>query len=207
MQTEIYLIRHGVTRWNREKRIQGHRDEPLSPEGGEQAARLGTYLEEIAFEAVYASDLSRAIQTAEQITRSREMEVRTLSAIRERNLGEWEGLRIEEVKERYPDEWETVWHRGGRYGVEKAEETRKRMMAALEELVETHPGERIAVVSHGGSINAVLEVISGGVHGPGRTRIRNTAISRLIHHPERGWRVEEVNRAEHLEPEGVRSGS
>lgn len=199
METHIYLIRHGETKWNREKRVQGHRDMPLSPEGVEQARRLAEYIKDWRFDAVYASDLSRALQTAEWLGRDRGLEVTACSEIRERFFGEWEGLPIEEVKRNHPDEWEAIWHRGGRYGVENAEETQQRMMSWLEGILERHHGQRVAVVSHGGSINAVLEQVSRGEYGPGRTRIRNTAVSHLIHHRHQGWRVVDVNRDDHLQ--------
>ncbi|PTM59935.1 histidine phosphatase family protein [Desmospora activa] len=199
METHIYLIRHGETRWNREKRVQGHHDEPLSPEGVEQAQRLAKHMKEWPLDAVYASDLSRAIQTAEMLGRDRGLEVKPCPEIRERFFGEWEGLPIEEVKRNHPDEWEEVWYRGGCYGVEKAEDAQRRMMTWLEELLERHRGQRVAVVSHGGSINAVLDKVSRGEHGPGRTRIRNTAVSHLLHHREEGWRVVTVNQDDHLQ--------
>lgn len=172
---------------------------PLSPEGVEQARRLAEHVKDWPLDALYASDLSRAIQTAEWLGRDRDLKVNTSSEIRERFFGEWEGLPIEEVKRRHPQKWLSIWHQGGQYGVEKAEETRRRMMSWLTTLLERHSGQRVAVVSHGGSINVVLEQVSGGVYGPGRTRIGNTAVSHLIHHKEEGWRVSAVNRDDHLQ--------
>lgn len=205
METTIYLIRHGETLWNRERRIQGHRDVPLSEAGLEQARRLGKHLRGIHFHGVYASDLQRAVQTAEQVAAGRNLSVHTLPSLRERHLGEWEGLSFESLKKHYPEDWQRVWNQGGKYGVEPTENIRVRMMAALDGICREHPGKRAAVVSHGGSINIVLESVSDGRYGPGRTRIGNTAVSILVYHPESGWRVEEVNRGEHLESERARS--
>ncbi|MFD1428440.1 putative phosphoglycerate mutase/uncharacterized phosphatase [Kroppenstedtia sanguinis] len=204
METTIYLIRHGETQWNRERRIQGHRDIPLSEVGLEQARRLGKHLRGIHFHGVYASDLQRAVQTAEQVAAGRNMSVHTLPSLRERHLGEWEGLSFESLKERYPVDWQRVWNQGGEYGVESTESIRVRVRKALDEICREHPGERVAVVSHGGSINTMLESISDGRYGPGRTQIRNTAVSILIYHPESGWRVERVNCGGHLESEETR---
>jgi probable phosphoglycerate mutase len=198
LETHIYLIRHGETLWNREKRVQGHHDTPLSAEGIEQARRLAKYIKEWPLDAIYASDLSRAVQTAQWLGRDRGLEVKTSPEIRERYFGEWEGLPIEEVKRRHPDKWLSIWYRGGEYGVERAAETRQRMLAWLEGIVGIHCGQKVAAVSHGGSINAILEHLSQGVYGPGRTRIRNTAVSHLIHRSETGWEVFAVNRDDHL---------
>jgi broad specificity phosphatase PhoE len=201
METTIYLIRHGETLWNRERRIQGHQDVPLSETGLEQARRLGKYLRGIHFHGMYASDLQRAVQTAEEVIAGRNLSVHTFPSLRERYLGEWEGLSFESLKKQYPEDWQTVWNRGGKYGVEPTEEIRARMMAALGGICREHPGQRVAVVSHGRSINTVLEAVSDGRYGPGRNRIGNTAVSILVYHPESRWRVEEVNRGEHLESE------
>ncbi|MFC4076987.1 histidine phosphatase family protein [Salinithrix halophila] len=199
METHIYLIRHGETAWNKEKRVQGHKDMPLSSAGEEQARRLGQRFSKQEISAVYSSDLTRAVQTAEYVAGDRTLIVGRMVEFRERYMGDWEGLLIAEVKKRHPGEWEEVWHRGGKYGVESTEEVKDRMIAKLQRLIVRHPGERIVVVSHGGAINGVLEEVSEGVHGPGRTRIRNTAVSHLVFQPKHGWHVKQVNCAAHLE--------
>lgn len=198
METEVYLIRHGETRWNRERRVQGHWDEPLSPQGKEQARRLGEFLRDIPFDVIYSSDLARAAQTAACVAADRGLDVHQLPSLRERNLGEWEGLLIDEVIQRHPEHWRTIWHQGGQYGVEKVEETTRRMTDTLGKLVRHHPDQRIAVVSHGGSINAFLAVASDGQYGPGRSRIGNTGICRLRYSDTEGWQVEAINQVDHL---------
>ncbi|SMO60518.1 histidine phosphatase family protein [Melghirimyces algeriensis] len=203
METEIFLIRHGQTHWNKIKRVQGHQDEPLSPEGMEQARLLGKFLRSVTFHAIYSSDLKRAVQTAEQVATGRDLSIHTSSSLRERCMGEWEGRMLEEVKEKHSDDWSTVWYMGGKYGVEAAEKIRARMLATLDHIVREHTGRRVAVISHGGSINTVLQAISGGLYGPGRNRIQNTSVSHLVHHSDTGWRVEKVNDVAHLRSEGT----
>ncbi|WP_169713580.1 histidine phosphatase family protein [Paludifilum halophilum] len=199
METVIYLIRHGETVWNRERRVQGHQNLDLSKEGMKQARRLGDYLRDWNIDAVYSSDLKRACRTAESVARPKGLEVQPLVQLRERNLGEWEGLKLAEVERRYPGDWKEIWNRGGKYGIEKAENTQRRMMDQIQRLAEKHLSQTIVVVSHGGSINAVLEAVSGGIYGPGKSRIRNTGISRLVYHSEKGWRVERVSITGHLD--------
>ena len=103
METHVYLVRHGETAWNRERRFQGHQDVPLSPAGLFQAERLAQRLKSETFDAVYSSDLKRAVQTAEIVARELALPVVTLKGLRERSMGEWEGLTQEEVAARFPD--------------------------------------------------------------------------------------------------------
>ena len=161
METAIYLIRHGETLWNRERRIQGHQDVPLSATGLGKLA-VWEVSEGNPLSRMYASDLQRAVQTAEEAIAGRNLSVHTFPSLRERYLGEWEGLSFESLKKQYPEDWQTVWNRGGKYGVEPTEEIRARMMAALGGICREHPGQRVAVVSHGRSINTVLEAVSDG---------------------------------------------
>mgnify|MGYP001347245172 CR=1 FL=1 len=197
METHVYLVRHGETDWNRERRFQGHRDIPLSAAGLIQAERLAQSLKSEVFEAIYSSDLRRALQTAEIIAKEHDLPVKTLKKLRERTVGEWEGLSQEEVAARYPDWRQRIAK--GLHGAESLVELQKRMTDQLEELVRLHRGGRILVVSHGGSINAVLAKVSEGQYGTGTTRLKNTSLTHLVFdHEKEYWRVEKVNITEHL---------
>lgn len=197
METHVYLVRHGETAWNRERRFQGHQDIPLSPAGLSQAERLAQSLRSEAFDAIYSSDLQRAVQTAEIIAREQSLPVVTLKGLRERFMGEWEGLTREEVAARFPDWPQRIAE--GKHGTESLSALQERMMNQLEHLVRLHRGGRILAVSHGGSINAVLARVSRGRYGPGMTRLENTSLTHLVYdHQLNHWRVEKVNITEHL---------
>src|SRR5438128_3613702 len=103
--SRLILIRHGQSTWNRERRIQGQMDPPLSAEGRRQAERVGARLAGRAFAAHYASDLKRAFETAELVGAAVGVSPAPMPALREIFLGEWEGLRTEEIAERYPAAW------------------------------------------------------------------------------------------------------
>ena len=92
MATRLWLVRHGQTDWNLEGRIQGHTQTELNAAGLEQAQRLARYFAGRSFAAVYASDLRRAVQTAEPIAGVLRLEVHTTPLLRERDLGPYEGL-------------------------------------------------------------------------------------------------------------------
>jgi 2,3-bisphosphoglycerate-dependent phosphoglycerate mutase len=198
METQVYLIRHGETMWNRQKRIQGHRNIPLSQEGVRQAEKLAAAMKDTSLDAIYSSDLDRAVQTARFIAEGKGLSVTQIPELRERHFGQWEGCTLDEIQEQYPLQWREVWQKGGAYDIEPFEHTRNRMLNQVQQLVERHPGGTIAVVSHGGSINAVLDVLTEGEYGPGKHRLGNTSVTRLAYHPKRGWSVIQVNCTAHL---------
>ena len=105
MKTQLLLIRHGETAWNAEHRIQGQLDIPLSPQGMLQAAQLAEFLADEPVSAIYSSELSRAWLTAAPLASRLELEVIAEPRLRERSFGIFEGLTLDEIAERHPDEF------------------------------------------------------------------------------------------------------
>src|SRR3712207_2914672 len=107
-QTLIYLVRHGQTTWNIERRFQGQLDVPLSEEGLRQAEAVASWLvrQRVRFGAVYSSDLLRAKQTAEAIGRRLGLEAEPVRALREIHVGDWQGMLSTEIERRYPGDLE-----------------------------------------------------------------------------------------------------
>lgn len=158
----IYIVRHGVTAWNREMRMQGHTDVALHEDGRAQAERLATRLAASSYppEYIYSSDLSRARETAEAIARPLNLTVQTSEALRETCLGEWEGLTREEIELRGDAELLANYlrdsHRFRPPGAETLESVWKRMNGVLDAIRRDHNSGNIAVVGHGGSLRALL---------------------------------------------------
>lgn len=151
--TELYLVRHGETDWNRARRIQGASDVPLNGTGREQASMAGSLLALRSFDAVYSSPLSRARETAEIIAAELGLpEPKTVGALTERDYGEAEGLTWEEIERRFPEGVAVP-------GRETREAVAWRVVPALLALAATHPGAALVVVSHGGAIRSVLEAV------------------------------------------------
>jgi broad specificity phosphatase PhoE len=200
MQTHVYLVRHGVTEWNEEKRYQGHQNVPLSELGRQQAELVAAHLANESFAAIYSSDLERAHETARLIAAKHQLPVTCHPEFRERHGGDWEGFTVDEVKRMYPD-WEMVRLTGGVYGVEPTEAVRERFVRKCEELVRKHRGERILIVAHGMCITAALGVLTQGEIDFGKTRLSNTAITHLTHHEQGGWKLHSFNQTPHLEGE------
>lgn len=154
--TTILLARHAESDWNRERRWQGHADRLLTDLGREQAAALVERLAPVALAAVYASDLRRASETARPVAVARGLPLRTRADLREVDVGSWSGLTREQVEERYPDGVRR-WLEGGKGwdGGESYEQMAARVVRAVREIADAHPGETVLVVSHGGSVRAV----------------------------------------------------
>ena len=145
--TTLLLARHGETDWNRELRVQGTSDTALNELGRSQAAELARQLEGAGIDVIYASDLSRARETAEIVAAVTGHAVQLDPALRERDFGSWEGLTRGEIDARFADHEQ---HDGETY-----EEVRARVLAAANRIVAEHPGETVLVVSHGGALNAL----------------------------------------------------
>jgi uncharacterized phosphatase len=159
----LYLVRHGETDWNLQRRIQGSTDVPLNDLGRAQAKRAGQLLAGRSWDAVVASPLSRAFDTASIIAAEVGLPTPTTDArLVERAYGDAEGLEISEVDRRYPGET----HVPGREG---REEVAARALDALIEIGEANPGKAVIVVSHGGLIRSVLHAVDPGTKHPAIT--------------------------------------
>jgi 2,3-bisphosphoglycerate-dependent phosphoglycerate mutase len=158
--TELLLVRHGETDWNRDRRIQGHTDIPLNAAGLEQAQALAERLAETRLDAVYASDLARARDTAQTVADRHGIEVQVDGDLREKNFGSWEGLTDTEIGQRFPDAVRGRWGDG-----ETTEQMAERAVAAVGRIRARHNGERVLVVTHGGTLRAILGHLEVE-HGP-----------------------------------------
>lgn len=172
MGTVLYLIRHGRTIGGQEKRYKGHLDVPLSEEGESQIRSVATRIsEELArggdvqpapgetLDAVYCSDLSRAVRSAEIIAEQFRLSPIQVAELRERSFGLWEGMSFDEIQAAYPEEF-GAWVRDpfsfSPLGGESTDSVRERVMPAVERIAGRHEGGRVAVVSHGGVTRVIL---------------------------------------------------
>ena len=160
--TTILIVRHGQTDWNRDQRWQGHADPPLNELGRGQASGLAAELGGVPLDAVYASDLRRASETAEIVAGTKGLSVVTDPALREIDVGEWSGLTTDEIKARFPAGWER--HSSGGDGWEHGEPhaaMSDRIVIAVAGIAAQHPDGQVLCVLHGGVIRALLARASG----------------------------------------------
>ncbi len=168
----LYLVRHGETDWNRERRIQGSTDIPLNSTGRAQAAVAGSLLARREWDAIYASPLSRAFETAGIIAGQLGLpEPVAVSAVVERNYGAVEGMTATQIDAMFPHDAEVP-------GRETREAVVGRVLPALLEIAERHHAQSVIVVSHGGVIRSILNAVDPtGQHGV----ISNGSIHSLRH--------------------------
>jgi probable phosphoglycerate mutase len=167
--TTILLARHGETDWNREGRFQGFADPPLNDTGRAQGAGLAAELVDVELAAVYSSPLRRAFETAEFLAAPHRLAPIALEALREVDVGSWQGLTREEVEARFPEQFARWLDYGqGWQDGEGYDEMARRVVAALLQLAATHDGERILVVTHGGPIRAAFAFADGSSYADAR---------------------------------------
>lgn len=149
----LYLVRHGETDWNRQRRIQGSTDIPLNDTGRQQAHSTAGLLGRRRWDAVFSSPLSRAFETASIIATELGLPDPTpVDALVERSYGQAEGFTDRELDRLFPGDTPVP-------GREPREDVTARVLPALLGLASSCPGERVVVVSHGGVIRAVLGAI------------------------------------------------
>lgn len=157
--TWLYLIRHGEVEGAVEGRFFGHTDVALSAAGLLQVEALARQLGAEPIDAVYASDLTRARQSARPLAQSRGVAPVTVPALREMAMGRWEGLTFREIREREPDalrEWLANLTTFPFPDGENLEHLRARVLPAVAEILARHAGGRVAVVAHGGPNRVIL---------------------------------------------------
>ncbi len=159
--TEMWLVRHGQTDWNLRGIYQGQSDIPLNETGIAQARGLAAALNGTHFDAIYSSDLGRAVHTASLIGEVMGLAVNTDARLREINQGVWEGQTIEAVREKYRPDFSP----NPKYistprarGAESLEQVIRRMVAAANEYYQRHNGGRVLLSTHGLSSAALYAV-------------------------------------------------
>ena len=181
--TKWLLVRHGATDWNRQLRIQGHSNVFLNMEGRDQARKLGRRLSEFKINAVYASDLSRASETADILTCDSSTPVHLLSNLREQTFGKWEGLKSDQIGTYIPalhgqtrTKTSSITPPGG----ENLIQVRDRLAVAVDYFKKCHTTGSILIVAHGGSISVLMTYLMDlDLSEAGRFRTDNCSLSIL----------------------------
>ena len=182
--TELLFIRHGETDWNLQHRFQGQIDVPLNGTGVAQAARLAARLAGDVHDALFASDLLRARETAQPLAAAWRLSPAWLPGLREQHFGMLEGLDAPTIIERHPEIWARWLEHRGDYalpgGGESLRQFHARVMGTVRELGAAHGGKRVALVTHGGVLDMLWRSAHGlPVEGLRRCEIPNTGLNRL----------------------------
>ena len=162
--TRVFLIRHGATTLTVEDRFAGSTDVPLSDEGRQQAGRLAARLAGETISAVYASDMSRTMETAGILAEPHRQQVQPRPGLREISHGHWEQMTRHEVEKVYPQEafeWERDPFTFAPTGGESGLMVTARALPCLIEIVRAHAGRNVIVVSHKATIRLLLSSLLG----------------------------------------------
>lgn len=208
--THILAIRHGETAWNVDTRIQGQIDIPLNDNGRWQAQRLSQALAGERVDAIYASDLQRAHETASHLAEVVGLDVRLDRGLRERAFGRFEGMTQTEIEGTWPDDarrWRQREPDFGPEGGERLTEFYERCVTTVQRLALEHPGQTIVLVAHGGVLDCLYRAATRiDLQAPRTWKVANASINRLLHTTEGlnliGWAD-----TQHLEQAGLDESS
>jgi broad specificity phosphatase PhoE len=198
MSVQILLVRHGATDWNLQGRCQGATDRELNPVGVRQAEAIADALTQESIHAIYSSDLKRAQQTAELISRPHNLSVGIEQDIRELDHGALEGLTFNEIKESYPDfiqRWRAEPAEIQVPGGERLIDVAERAWNGLNRIVERHPAaEKIVIVSHNFPILGIVCRVTGTHLNHYRSfHVDPCGVTRLSRNGHDDWRITHVN--------------
>jgi len=203
--TTFLLLRHGETLWNRDGRLQGWQDSPLSEAGRAQAGALAARAAGERVDAIVASDLGRTRETAAPIAARLGLVLRLDAGLRERCYGEFEGMTWAEIERARPQDYHRLAARDPEYvvpGGESGVQFRDRIVAALEHLARVHAGATVAVVTHGGVLGIVYRYAKDiALEMPRMFSVPNAAVNR-VRIGGRRWAIEAWADTGHL-PEGA----
>lgn len=204
---QVYLVRHGETQWNAERRIQGQSDSPLTAKGEQQARQVAERAKALGITHVIASDLGRTQRTAEIIADVCGCEITLDARLRELDMGVLEKRPIESLTEE-EEQWRRQLVNGTSDGRipegESMQELSDRMHAALATCLELPEGSRPLLVSHGMALGCLVSTILGlPAWAERRLRLRNCSISRIDYQQSpwlaSGWVVETAGDVSHLD--------
>jgi phosphoserine phosphatase len=199
--TKIYLVRHGQTDWNKELVFRGRKDIPLNELGNMEAQSIAHVLKKEKIDAIYASPLKRAIQTARQTSQILGIKIEPIAEFIDINYGKWEGLTFSEVQNRYKEQY-TLWEKSPEKvrfpGGETLEEARDRSFIAFNSIIKNNPNKSLLIISHR-VINKLLLCAILDIDNSNFWRIRqDTACINVVEFSHEMFILEKMNDTCHL---------
>lgn len=181
--TRICLVRHGLTEYNAQRKLQGSSDIPLNAEGESQAESAREKLKDYDFDAIISSPLIRAYRTAEIINEYHNLEIETMDELKEQYFGPLEGSHIDDIQEKYPD--------GIFPGAESFESLSNRAAKAIKEIEQKYPNKHVLLTAHSRTIKSILSLYSDEIH-MFETKLDNCSLSH-IECIDSNWTVNDYN--------------
>lgn len=191
----IYLMRHGRIEQFRPRRYLGQTDLPLTLPGKRQAWQMHDLLKDIGFVKIFSSPLRRALETAAIVSGRRSWDIETIPALAEISLGTWEGLTVEEVRRRYPGQYEARGADLANYRPPEGEsfaDLAARCLPVLTDLALENPGP-LLVVAHAGVNRVLLSRMQGLPLADLFAIPQDYGCLNIVRLENGEWRVETVN--------------
>jgi len=201
---ELLLVRHALP--IRRESVEGPADPELSEEGRAQAGHLATYLSSEHLDAIYASPMRRARETAEAVASLQPVEVQTCDGVAEYDRLSPHYIPAEELKATNDPRWHAIVRGEWASDVETSDEFRLRVLTSIEELINAHPSQRIAVVCHGGVINSYMCHVLELPHHRGFFYPNYTSINRVAAARGGERSIVTLNESSHLRGTGLPIG-
>jgi len=197
--TRFGLMRHAQTIWNREKRIQGHSDSPLTADGEKQASSWGQILSQFSWDRILASDAGRALATAEIVNAFLKIPLTIDSRLKEQDWGQWVGKTVRQIEAEAPQVLDEQINAGWDFcppGGESRYSVLERSQVSLQEAAEHFPGEILLVVTHEGIVKSLIYHLCGRRFLPGEPAILNSYQLHWLVCPSSGLQIEKINALE-----------
>jgi probable phosphoglycerate mutase len=210
MNTELFVVRHGQTIWNQQRRLQGQMDSPLTQEGLKQAESLAERLASKKIDVIYSSDLGRTMLTARFVSaRMSGMQVYPDVRLRERNFGIFHGLNWEEIMKRYPEEGKNEKSGNADFIIpegESRQQVLERSRDFMDEMLVKHPGKCILAITHGGIVSSIVRIVLNiPINAPRRFYLPNTALN-VFEHTGTEWFIKTLGEISFLDNEDLSDG-
>lgn len=181
--TKMCLVRHGLTDYNAQRKLQGSSDIPLNAEGESQAESASEKLKDYDFDAIVSSPLIRAYRTAEIINEYHGLEIETMDDLKEQFFGPLEGNHIDDIQKKYPN--------GIFPGAESFESLSNRVGKAIIEIENKYPDKHILLTAHSRTIKSILALYSDEIH-MFETKLDNCSLSHM-ECIDSSWSVNDFN--------------
>lgn len=155
----LYITRHGETKWNTEGRLQGWMNSPLTEKGILQGQKLNQAVKMYDIQKIYSSPSERALKTAISAKGKLGVEIELMDELKEMNMGQWEGKTLEQIKEKEPENFENYWlrpHLFVKNTGENFDEMLARTKRALDKIVQENPEGNVLIVTHGVTLKALM---------------------------------------------------
>jgi probable phosphoglycerate mutase len=200
--TQITIVRHGETEWNKAMRLQGHQDSPLTPLGFKQAQLVAEGIKTRHFDKLYSSDLERAVKTAESINVNFNLEILQSSQLRERAFGVMEGLTREQIQDKYPHLFNVYMHRNSNEAIpdgENLSEFSERIIKEIQRIADINNNKKVLIVAHGGVLDCVIrKIFNMKVDEKRSFTLLNSSINTFSIKGDK-WMLEEWGNIDHMQ--------